>query len=403
MASPAPDDISVIELRNKCFIERAESGLYASALAQMKELPNALANIEYIGTKSPPPRHLQRSRLGEKSIIGEIAEPTFGTLVRAHGNHYDGRDGEPFKPVDDKSKIKDVLVLRAPTHSDLEMHNLYENQTALLQDIENTEIATDEAHGFSPNYRSCLRSSRTDMDCKDLLTITTMKKYRIPAAAGGAKIIATPKRVQRVKRKFGVQDDEDGEPIEATTSAVEDNNDSKIKYPSDDEVKLGAFYDPRVLEDFGGDYFSLVNAKLVQLDIRDADNKLIPPWKQYEALRPGSLIIALVSIHIFTFKDAGADRSRDRKMFQLNAHTIRVLESDFAVQTRNRPVPRTMEDGPTTAGPSTPGRSSTGFNSFTVTPRSSPKKAVVTDGGDELPENKRDELPENKKSRRSRK
>ncbi|KAJ6561262.1 hypothetical protein B0H10DRAFT_2200975 [Mycena sp. CBHHK59/15] len=374
MASPAPDDISVIELRNKCFIERAESGLYASALEQMKELPNALANIEYIGTKSHPPRHLQR----------------------AHGNHYDGRDGEPFKPVDDKSKIKDVLVLRAPTHSDLEMHNLYENQTALLQDIESTEIATDEAHGFSPNYRSCLRSSRTDMDCKDLLTITTMKKYGIPAAAGGAKIIATPKWVQRVKRKFGVQDDEDGEPIEATTSAVEDNNDSKIKYPSDDEVKLGAFYDPRVLEDFGGDYFSLVNAKLVQLDIRDVDNKLIPPWKQYEALRPGSLIIALVSIHIFTFKDAGADRSRDRKMFQLNAHTIRVLdETDFAVQTRNRPVPRTMEDGPTTAGPSTPGRSSTGFNSFTVTPRSSPKKAVVTDGGDEL--------PENKKSHRSRK
>ncbi|KAJ6538396.1 hypothetical protein B0H10DRAFT_2245784 [Mycena sp. CBHHK59/15] len=393
MASPAPDDISVIELRNKCFIERAESGLYASALEQMKELPNALANIEYIGTKSHPPDIFKGQDWAKNvvftdsprkdaneyraAIIGEIAEPTFGTLVRAHGNHYDGRDGEPFKPVDDKSKIKDVLVLRAPTHSDLEMHNLYENQTALLQDIENTEIATDEAHGFSPNYRSCLRSSRTDMDCKDLLTITTMKKYGIPAAAGGAKIIATPKRVQRVKRKFGVQDDEDGEPIEATTSAVEDNNDSKIKYPSDDEVKLGAFYDPR-------------------LDIRDADNKLIPPWKQYEALRPGSLIIALVSIHIFTFKDAGADRSRDRKMFQLNAHTIRVLdESDFAVQTRNRPVPRTMEDGPTTAGPSTPGRSSTGFNSFTVTPRSSPKKAVVTDGGDEL--------PENKKSRRSRK
>ncbi|KAJ6608715.1 hypothetical protein B0H10DRAFT_2226540 [Mycena sp. CBHHK59/15] len=398
MASPAPDDISVIELRNKCFIERAESGLYASALEQMKELPNALANIEYIGTKSHPPDIFKGQDWAKNVVFTDsLAKTLMSTVQRSSSERTETTmTVEMFKPVDDKSKIKDVLVLRAPTHSDLEMHNLYENQTALLQDIENTEIATDEAHGFSPNYRSCLRSSRTDMDCKDLLTITTMKKYGIPAAAGGAKIIATPKRVQRVKRKFGVQDDEDGEPIEATTSAVEDNNDSKIKYPSDDEVKLGAFYDPRVLEDFGGDYFSLVNAKLVQLDIRDADNKLIPPWKQYEALRPGSLIIALVSIHIFTFKDAGADRSRDRKMFQLNAHTIRVLdESDFAVQTRNRPVPRTMEDGPTTAGPSTPGRSSTGFNSFTVTPRSSPKKAVVTDGGDEL--------PENKKSRRSRK
>ncbi|KAJ7883230.1 hypothetical protein B0H14DRAFT_2565020 [Mycena olivaceomarginata] len=156
---------------------------------------------------------------------------------------------------------------------------------------------------------------------------------------------------------------------------------------SDDEIKLGAFYDTRLVEDCKDPYFRLVNAQLQQLDISDAENKLIPPWKNYDPLRPGSLILALVSIHMYTFKSNGNDRDRDRKYFQLNAHTIRVLdESDFTVQKRLPPVPRNA-DAPS-AGPSTPSTPGNGsgvtFNknsSFVFTPRSSPTQKPASGNG----------------------
>ncbi|KAJ7489732.1 hypothetical protein B0H11DRAFT_2278394 [Mycena galericulata] len=376
------------ELENKCFFERRDSGFYDSVLDQMKAMPNALANLEYIGTKKRGPDIFkgedwtknivfkdgpgQNASEYRAAIFGEIAEPCHGTLVRAQGNHYDGRDGEPFKPVDDKSKIKDVLVLRAPSYCSLELQNLYDNQTALIQDIENTENAIDTAKGWTPNFRSSLKSSRPDFPTKDLITTLTQKKY----AARGPKVNPPVGRVERVKRKFGNEDDDDERDSSPESPASVDraskSSKGKVKYPADNEVKLGAFYDPHVLEDYGGEYFQHVNAKLQQLDIRDADNKLIPPWKQYAALRPGSLVLVLVTIHIYTFKDQGSDRDRDRKLVQLNAHTIRVLdESDFPVEVRTRPVPRTLLDGP-----STPKKSAGGFNDFVVTPRSSPSKTA---------------------------
>ncbi|KAJ7934654.1 hypothetical protein B0H13DRAFT_2484977 [Mycena leptocephala] len=378
----------------KFFADRAEEGgVYDSATTQMRTMENALANLEYIGTKKKSPNifrstdwaknivfresALKDSPEFKVAIIGEICDSAHGTAIRASGNHYDGRDGEPFKPVDDKSKVKDVIVLRAPTLCDQDLLHFYDNQTAVIQDIENTEEALDEAAGMSPDFRSCLRSERADTDSKNLITIMTQKKYSLPASAGGPKlaVAASPTKVKRVKRKFGDEDDEDSDTAApAERPAASDT----VQYLSDSDVKLGAFYDPRVLEDYGGPYFQHINAKLVQLDIRDADNKLIPPWKQYSALRPGSFVLVLATIHIFIFKDASNDRSRDRKFMQLSAHTIRVLdESEFPVHKRTRPIPRTMTDeqAPTT-GPSTPGRSSatSAFNSFVVTPRSSPSK-----------------------------
>ncbi|KAJ6554135.1 hypothetical protein B0H10DRAFT_2123488 [Mycena sp. CBHHK59/15] len=408
----------------KCYVDCQESGFYESVLDQMKAMPNALANLEYIGTKKRKP-DIFRGEDWSKNIVfkdgpgkdaseyrvavlGEIAEPRDGTLVRAHGNHFDGREGEPFKPVDDKAKVKDVLVLHAPTHCNLDLKNFFDNQTAFVQDLENTEIVTDKANGWTPNFRSSLRSSRTDMDAKDLMTILTQKKYAIPASAGGPRVVETqtPQRVQRVKRKFGDDDEDDDEEDSSSdtppsTKSPSQDDTNTIKYPTDNEIKIGAFYDPRVLEDYGGEYFSHINAKLQQLDIRDANNKLIPPWKQYTALRPGSIVLALVTIHVYTFKDQGFDRNRDRKIVQLNAHTIRVLdESDFPVEKRRRPVPRTLVDGPSgSRGPSTPKKSAGGgFNDFVVTPRSSPNKAAPGSGtqGDE-------ESPAGKKQRKTRK
>lgn len=74
------------------------------------------------------------------------------------------------------------------------------------------------------------------------------------------------------------------------------------------EVKVGAFYDPALCPDFGGAFFDLTYNKLVQLDVRDENNDLIPAWKFYEALRPGTLVLANVSLHCFVMKEKGTHR-----------------------------------------------------------------------------------------------
>lgn len=74
------------------------------------------------------------------------------------------------------------------------------------------------------------------------------------------------------------------------------------------KVAHGAFYDPRLNKDFGGDFFNLVQNKLVQLDVVDTDGNLIPPWEFYDALKPGTLVLLCASLHCYVMRDKGGVR-----------------------------------------------------------------------------------------------
>ncbi|KAJ7435647.1 hypothetical protein B0H11DRAFT_2256979 [Mycena galericulata] len=369
-------------------IDRSDKdGIYDSTFTQLRTMDNALANREYLGTKKRSPNLFRGSDWAKNIVFKEATQkdgPEFKLAII----------GSPFKPVDDKSKARDVIVLQAPSYCDLDLLNLYYDQTAILQDIENKEHAIDEAAG---------QSKKTHADSKDLITITTLKKYGIPASAGGPKVAAppTPKSVKRVKRKFTEDSDDSNAEPEAPLLPVANRNSNEVKIPAAEDIKLGAYYDPRVLEDYRGPYFQQTNAKLMQLDVRDVNNKLIPPWRQYAGLRNSTLVLALVTVHIYTFTDGRGDSSRDRKTVQLNAHSIRVLdESDYPVQKRTPPIPRTMLDD-VSAGPSTPvaaSSSANGFKNFVVTPRSGTGGAEIIDtdmesaeggGGDDKDKTKR--------------
>lgn len=69
-----------------------------------------------------------------------------------------------------------------------------------------------------------------------------------------------------------------------------------------------------MLPDHRGNYFKHVNAKLVQLDIRDETDVLIPPWNMCQKLRPGTIVLinaTLVCWHIFA---KGGGGKLDRKV-----------------------------------------------------------------------------------------
>lgn len=88
----------------------------------------------------------------------------------------------------------------------------------------------------------------------------------------------------------------------------------RLNTSTESDIKIGAFYEPAVLPDYGGSYFNHVKSKLVQLDVRDKNNQLIPPWKFYEALRPGTLVLCLVSLHCFIMSDEGGKVQKERKV-----------------------------------------------------------------------------------------
>ena len=58
------------------------------------------------------------------------------------------------------------------------------------------------------------------------------------------------------------------------------------------DPKVGDFYDPRLYPGYTDiKAMQLFQSKLVQLDIRDADDELILPWNWLVSLQPGALVM----------------------------------------------------------------------------------------------------------------
>ncbi|KAG2146154.1 uncharacterized protein EDB93DRAFT_1104530 [Suillus bovinus] len=91
---------------------------------------------------------------------------------------------------------------------------------------------------------------------------------------------------------------------------------------------------------YGGELFQHVNAKLRQLDIRIVENDLIPPQDWYSSLRRGTLVMIRATLHALNWKE--------RRVYQLNAHTIRILDESkleiepFGTQSSMHPAFKAM-------------------------------------------------------------
>ncbi|KAJ6576251.1 hypothetical protein B0H10DRAFT_2443872 [Mycena sp. CBHHK59/15] len=262
------------------------------------------------------------------NIIGEIAGPAHGTVLRAAGNHFT-RDGPDFRPVDDSSNVKDILALVVPTLATTRLANLYENQTVPLRTVILDESVQDDGRNYI--LRPWLRALKDDSMSDDLIIVHMMPKYGSCRFWYCLPSVAPPRRA---KRKL----DDDSPRTTATSVAVAYTGPPVI--PDASEIKLGAFYDPRLLPDYGGPYFNHVQNKLVQLDVRDGTdntNRLIPPWCFYDRLKPGTLLLVHATLHIFLMGD-------DKRKRKINAHSIKVLaDSDSPVVERHVPMPKSVD------------------------------------------------------------
>ncbi|KAJ7031315.1 hypothetical protein C8F04DRAFT_1262923 [Mycena alexandri] len=302
------------EHRSEVYANRNASGLYDAVADQVLAMGNeALANIDYpkdytrqIEDWSKNHRFIDRAGNELRTtIVGEILGPAMGTLLRAHGNYF-ARDGDDV--------IGAGQVVTANT-------------------------AEDSRNGRSPIIKNWTKAGTEGSDSHNVMMVSMLPKYGVPSAAG------TPAPAPAMKRALDQVDEAAVKPSGSVSGKLEYTGmDSsglslRLNTGTESEIKIGAFYEPAVLPDYGGSYFNHVKSKLVQLDVRDKNNQLIPPWKFYEALRPGTLVLCLVSLHCFIMSDEGGKVQKERKIYQMNAHSIRVLsESDEPVEERTRPV-----------------------------------------------------------------
>ena len=63
--------------------------------------------------------------------------------------------------------------------------------------------------------------------------------------------------------------------------------------PISDEskIELGATYDPDLLPDHHGEYFQHPKAHLIQQDYHHVNKNIIAPWKTYEVLNTGTILL----------------------------------------------------------------------------------------------------------------
>ncbi|KAJ6611449.1 hypothetical protein B0H10DRAFT_2224099 [Mycena sp. CBHHK59/15] len=305
--------------------ERADSGLYDAVVEQLVKMDKqALGNVDYIDDFAsmwsighPTPG----------STTAAIAGPVHGTVLRAAGNFY-VRDGD-FKPLDDKANVKDILALTTPTCATIQLANFFENQTLPLRHIISTEATQDEGKGYI--LKPWLRALEDNSAQDDLIIAHMLPKYDSRFCWNSSTSYPT----RRAKRKLDDVTPRKG----VSTSIVSIPARTAPVKPNDSEIKIGAFYDPHLLSDYGGPFFAHVQNKLLQLDVRDA-LKSIPPWDFYDRLKPGTLVLARVSLHIFNMESG----ERKRKVYQINAHSVKVLaDSDAEVAFRAVPVPKHMD------------------------------------------------------------
>ncbi|KAJ3861218.1 hypothetical protein EV359DRAFT_66664 [Lentinula novae-zelandiae] len=106
-----------------------------------------------------------------------------------------------------------------------------------------------------------------------------------------------PKRKRKLNKHAEVED----ELPENCYNA--DNRD--LGFPPDASISVGVQYDYKLMPDYSKKLFALNKPRLLQPDWRKLNGELIVPWKNYQQLRPGTVVVANVSfrLHVLQPKD----------------------------------------------------------------------------------------------------
>ncbi|KAH7917804.1 hypothetical protein BV22DRAFT_1076604 [Leucogyrophana mollusca] len=321
------------------YTSRAQSGLYDSAVDQILELPHgtALAMSNYKDDFSRVTNNwsgnFSYQSTGttvehETILIGQLCHSSLGTKFSARGNHYPGTGFNP-NFIDDKSRIKFLFTLSVPTKATHRMHALWDNQIATLNEVidaDRTEPRLTARQTLS--FKEWTDHSTEDKAlAPDLINILSGQIYVVPKGKQSTDD-PTAKRAKIAKTTIAKSANVEEASNPVLSDFDTDMHDGEVKPALDGAIPTSPpvaslaspndLFNPRVLPDYGGELFRHEKAMLRQLDMRDTDNNLVPPEAWYSTFTPGSLIMARVTMHAFSWES--------RRIYQLHAHSIRLLD-----------------------------------------------------------------------------
>ncbi|KAG1851154.1 hypothetical protein F4604DRAFT_1592499 [Suillus subluteus] len=300
-----------MEVDAACHDNCIEGGLYDDVVQQLMALPKgvSLGDATYkddfiwdtnIHTGNFAYKCRDNGSEYETVLVGEILPRPCGTKLNAMGNHYVGTASMP-NVIDDKARVKAVLALGQLAQSMEMMYITFRNQIATLDDIIQSNIEELKRQNKDMNIKEWTAHAGTDQTgVPEYIIVNTEQLYAIRDIA--KKAISS------------INDNPDDKPAEGTSSVDTGTKENMHEAP----VMTNTFYEPTILPDYGGELYQHVNAKLRQLDIRDVKSKLIAPQDWYSSLRCGTLVMVRATLHAFNWKE--------RRVYQLNAHTIHVMD-----------------------------------------------------------------------------
>ncbi|KAJ2912288.1 hypothetical protein MD484_g8125, partial [Candolleomyces efflorescens] len=268
--------------------------------------------------------YLYRRRDGnemEVFLFGEIVKRELGTAVGAAGTYkFESPDGT-FAPITDKTRVKDRLALAAPTYGTRQLNVMFDNQIATLNDIRMADEGEEAQDNKSVQAYEWVKASVDDPSDApaDLILVNLGYKYVDPNKENRGNFSSSGdgsprKRICRQSVPQGRGTDAEEDTYASATVTGRHEVESLKEAVDAHGRKVGTFYDPALLPDYGGPCFRLKKNKMVQADFRDSDGDLIPPWQYHDDLRPGTIVSIRGTLHCFVMP-AKDGQVRDKKVY----------------------------------------------------------------------------------------
>ncbi|KAJ4477600.1 hypothetical protein C8R41DRAFT_923064 [Lentinula lateritia] len=290
------------------FASRNEKdGIYDTLLQSFKDAgPTGLCNAEYKGDFHP---HSTDSWSGNYTyvdntssictfnVLGEVLGEDHGTLLGAQGNHYPGANNDNV--LTDYRKAKPVIVLGTPSGNTTSMADIFFNQICTFLDIRASEQSGETGKIY---VKEIVKSIKND-GVLDTIVLTGGLLYT---------------------RKI---DDRDNEaPVGPTPTDA-----GAPVLPKSQDVFVNARYNCRLMTGYGGNAYNQCYAGLVQPRWVDLDGDLIKPWEFHDKVRPGTLIVANISLQVFVIPQSNGPY-KTKKIYNAVINLLRVMaESDLPI------------------------------------------------------------------------
>ncbi|KAF8240522.1 hypothetical protein L208DRAFT_1232639 [Tricholoma matsutake] len=307
-------------------------------------------------------------------LFREIAHSSLGTQLDCKGNHYMTTNNF----IIDKSKPKFCLALAKPSCATKNIGILFDNTCSELQNVYQQLTSDEEPNQFA--HTDWTKPTNPDTKSpQDIILVYFGPIYNV-----SLKYFSMQNFFSSDITKFQVPTTTNTlAPIEDDDKAADNAQPNTAHHPAkippetsadvltgacsnllhycytyscseEQDIYVGGHYDLHLLSDYSGNLFCHQAAELIQHDMRDVDLHLIPPWEYYDKLRPGTMVLCNVTLHLYqmTITNTKGNQPKMRKTFKLNAETIRVVaKSDLPVKNQQQPVLPTSTTASTTTCP----------------------------------------------------